>query len=146
MNIVASHLYRLEFVPIFITFWKWSCTTYICWMVYKYLPNVDCSTLWLWHCMLQLHLTQNIFQFTNISLFFFYRWQLFYCEKNTPEIYPLLKLQYRYIMENVSIMIWLYQINEFVQKFKKYKETRYKVFLCSGATIYKDYGMKRQMP
>ena len=60
------------------------------------------------------------------------------------EIYPFLKLQY--IMENVSVMIWFYQINGFVQKFKKYKETRYEVFLCSGATIYKDYGMKRQMP
>jgi hypothetical protein len=60
------------------------------------------------------------------------------------EIYPLLKLQY--IMDNVSVMIWLYQINGFVQKCKKYKETRYEVFLCSGDTIYKDYGMKRQMP
>lgn len=48
-------------------------------------------------------------------------------------------------MENVSVMIEFYQINGFVQKFKKYKETRYEVFLCSGATIYKDYGMKRQM-
>jgi hypothetical protein len=49
-------------------------------------------------------------------------------------------------MENVSVMIEFYQINGFVQKFKKYKETRYEVFLCSGATICKDYGMKRQMP
>ena len=60
------------------------------------------------------------------------------------EIYPLLKQQY--IMENVSVMIEFYQINGFVLKFKKYKETRYEVFLCPGATIYKDYGMKRQMP
>jgi sorbitol-specific phosphotransferase system component IIC len=60
------------------------------------------------------------------------------------EIYPLLKLQY--IMETVSVMISFYQINRFVQKCKKHKETRYEVFLCSGATIYKDYGMKRQMP
>jgi hypothetical protein len=37
-------------------------------------------------------------------------------------------------MENVSVMIEFYQINGFVQKFKKYKETRYEVFLCSGAT------------
>jgi hypothetical protein len=49
-------------------------------------------------------------------------------------------------METVSVMISFYQINRFVQKCKKHKETRYEVFLCSGATIYKDYGMKRQMP
>jgi hypothetical protein len=36
-------------------------------------------------------------------------------------------------METVSVLISFYQINGFFQKCKKYKETRYEVFLCSGA-------------